>query len=190
MTEMTKRLILLANFRWKSSVSFEAKIYAKNVHYLWKNAFYIYLFFNPASQIIFWTLCVGNCTMDTNTSFPLNRHPLSHLAWILITEVEECLTEMTSHLLIVLCVKVCASTSPKNRTSKWRLHCVTVCNSHHPHHHSACTFLTALDPKFTALKWELEYNENRHLELVILIIFNIATYLPERPMSFLHNFRI
>lgn len=94
--------------------------------------------------------------MLTETTFLQN---CSHLAWVLITVVKKGLTEMTSHLLIVLCGEVCAGTAPKSRASKWRFHCVTVCYTHHPHHHSACTFLTALDPKFTALKWELKQIE-------------------------------
>lgn len=54
--------------------------------------------------------------MLTDTKFSLNCS--CHLAWVLITVVKEGLTEMTSHLLIVLYGKMCASTSPKSRPSK------------------------------------------------------------------------
>lgn len=78
-----------------------------------------------------------------------------NLAWIFIGEVKKCLTECTPHGLKVLGskVRVCAST--QCGAPKWRLHCVAIGNSHHPHNNPASALLAALDSELAVLKRKL-----------------------------------
>lgn len=78
-----------------------------------------------------------------------------NLARIFIGEVKKSLTECTAHGLKVLGskVRVCAST--QCGAPKWRLHCVAIGNSHHPHNNPASALLAALDSELAVLKRKL-----------------------------------
>lgn len=79
-----------------------------------------------------------------------------YLFGIFVVEVQKSLTEGLAHLLVILYGEVSVRSVAEGGASKRRLQSVAVRYAHHPHYHSAGTFLVLLDFEFATLERKLQ----------------------------------